>query len=477
MRVPSHRGRAALAILGLVAFATLSSRATAQDPPVERPRLHFLRQDEDYSDYARGLPTDADIFDEIHHLALSEDGDVWVGFGGSARLRYEIWDGFNFGAPAGAQDSDTFLLSRLLLHGDLHLGERYRVFVEGKSAQSSDRALVGGRRTIDVDTLDLQQLFVDAVVPIGEESTLRLRPGRQMLKFGRQRLVSPLPWGNTLRTWDGISARVEHRSWDATGFWSRFVPVEKYDSNSPDDDRPFGGVYATHTLDGPQSGFDVYWLYLGIPNASRNGTVGDEDRHTVGARGWRPLPCGSLTLEGEVAYQFGDVDGHALDAAMASFELSRPILEGRGRGWIGLDYASGDHSPGGSVQTFDPLFPLGHAYFGAIDAIGRQNLVAAMLGVSSSPGPRVTLSATAHAFWRADTSDAVYNAGGGVARVAGGSGEREIGQEIDLSVVIRVHRRLTTHIGYGHFFPGEFIRETGPEAPTDFVYVSLESSF
>ena len=34
---------------------------------------------------------------------------------------------------------------------------------------------------------------------------------------------------------------------------------------------------------------------------------------------------------------------------------------------------SGDDEPGGDVETFNQLFPLGHAYFGYIDLIGRQN--------------------------------------------------------------------------------------------------------
>ncbi|MFQ5445246.1 MAG: alginate export family protein, partial [Nitrospinales bacterium] len=79
------------------------------------------------------------------------------------------------------------------------------MFVEGKSALSEGRDLPGGRRTIDVDTIALQQAFIDFRFHLPRQTTLTLRPGRQALGFGKERLVSILPWGNTLRAWDGIS--------------------------------------------------------------------------------------------------------------------------------------------------------------------------------------------------------------------------------------------------------------------------------
>ena len=48
------------------------------------------------------------------------------------------------------------------------------------------------------------------------DSTLRLRPGRQMLSFGAQRLISPLPWANVWRSWEGLTALWRGGDWEIT---------------------------------------------------------------------------------------------------------------------------------------------------------------------------------------------------------------------------------------------------------------------
>ena len=49
----------------------------------------------------------------------------------------------------------------VLQHADVHVGEHIRVFGQFKSANSTDRDLQGGARTLDVDTAALQQAFAD----------------------------------------------------------------------------------------------------------------------------------------------------------------------------------------------------------------------------------------------------------------------------------------------------------------------------
>ena len=179
----------------------------------DRPKWKFLRFQEDWS-VMRNIPESerTDPFDAIKYIPLTEDGNFWVSFGGRARTRLENWSNFAFAEP----NDDTFLLTRLFLHSDIHLGKPIRIFLEGKNANVWGRELPGGARTLDVDELELQQAFFDVRVPIGDMGVLTFRGGRRELLKGKQRLVSPLPWGNTLRHWDGVSGildveRLEHR--------------------------------------------------------------------------------------------------------------------------------------------------------------------------------------------------------------------------------------------------------------------------
>lgn len=182
---------------------------------------------------------------------------------------------------------------------DIHTGRHLRWFAEMKSAFSTDRDLPGGRRTLDVDELDLQQAFVDIMLPVGEGGKLTLRPGRQMLLYGKQRLVSLLDWSNTMRTWQGFQGFLDFDNWKISGFWTQFVPVKKYEHNEADADEPFAGIYAAGMPGTAGLALDGYWLY-------RERKLLDDERHTVGGRIFGTIGQKRLDYDFEAAYQAGD---------------------------------------------------------------------------------------------------------------------------------------------------------------------------
>lgn len=460
--------------LVLLSPGLAAARAPQDDASSGRPAWSFLRQNEDWSAFTAEDPPE-DPFDPIKHVKLTDDGDVWVSFGGRVEARFEAWRDFGFGPPPGENFDDNFVVSRILLHADLHVGERLRAFVEGKSAQATDRDLPGGRRPLDMDTLDLQQGFVDFVVPF-DAGTLRLRPGRQMLSFGAQRLVSPLPWGNTLRTWDGVTAEWRSGAWSVTGLATAYVPVDKTEYNSPDDDITLFGVYATRAPQPGGHGLDLYALGNERPEVAVNGTAGDEERQTFGARGWGPLSA-RTDYEVEGAWQIGEVGDEDVEAWFLAAQTGwKPEgWAGAPRLWVGLDAASGDDDPGGGVGTFHQLFPLGHAYFGAIDAIGRQNILGASAGSKWIVDDATSVSVAGHAFRLMSADDALYDAGGAATRT--GFDSRDVGFEVDLLVDRKLGRHSAAYAGYSHFFAGEAIEETGPDEDIDFFYLGLRTTF
>ena len=54
---------------------------------------------------------------------------------------------------------------------------------------------------------------------------------------------------------------------------------------------------------------------------------------------------------------------------------------------------------------------------------------------------------------------------------------REVGQEIDLLLSYAYNRHLLLTLGYSHFFPGEFIKETGSDDAIDFLYAGIQLTF
>lgn len=457
-----------------VVFATGPVGADESAAPA-RPTTQFLRFNEDWSTFA-GHEGVAGL-DRLKYVALSDDGSVWASFGGHVRMRVENWNDFGFGGAG--QRSDTFLLTRIALHADVHVGDNIRVFAEGTSALSTDRDLPGAVRGLDMDTAEMQQLFVDVTVPVGE-GTLTVRTGRQQFLFGKQRLVSPLPWANTLRRWDGIAAILQVAGWSITGFYAQFVPVRKYEPNRVNSQQELWGVYATRKGRDDQPSLDVY--FLGLDNSDHvtfNMTTGSEDRYTVGGRLWGKCPKTGFDFDIEGAYQFGRVDNNDISAWMLALQVGYKLADwaGRPRVYAGFDYASGDDSAGGDVQTFNQVFPLGHAYLGYIDAIGRQNIIDLSTGVIFKPFEKTTVKMDGHFFWQADDNDAVYNAGGGVLRGPLAGADDFAGVEFDLLIKQKICSHVEALFGYSHFFAGGFIDDTGADKDIDFVYTQVQFTF
>jgi hypothetical protein len=458
-----------------------ASWSQTPDKTAAPPAYQVLRQNENWSilrDAAEGSPRDA--FDSIKYVPLSEDGSIWMSFGGQVRERFEIWRNFNFGQPPTAEDDDEFLLSRFFLHADFHAGEHFRAFVMGKSALVTDRELIGGRRTVDQDEADLQDAFVDLMTTVGDTKLL-LRSGRQEMAFGKQRLISPLDWANSRRTFDGFLASASRGTWTVSSFLTRPVAVDKYDFNEADNDTKFYGIYGAGKIC-RNTDLDLYALRLQHDASTFNGTSGDELRTTLGSRVAGPIGDSRFDYELEGAWQTGNVGSADIDASMVASQVG---YKPEGWAWspriyVGFDLSTGDASAGDNdVGTFNQLFPLGHEYNGYIDFLGRQNLVAAIAGVSIRPTEKFGADLRVHQFWRESDSDGVYGAGGAASGGFGGSvsNSKDIGTEVDLTGSYKVDRHHALQAGYGHFFAGDFVEDASPGDDVDFVFFAWAFTF
>lgn len=436
------------------------------------PAYQNLRYEEDPADYQ--APEQADFWDAAKYMALGETS--YLSLGGQARLRGEAWN--NFGYASG--NDDTFLLLRLRLHGDMQVGSWLRVFVEGKSALSSERDLPGGYRTLDVDTLDLQNGFIDLKIPAGEAGLLTLRGGRQELQYGSQRLVSPLDWANTRRTFDGVRLLFKGEGGAVDAFWTQPVAVDKYAFNERVDGQEFYGAFATTV--GLLAGWvsDLYYFGLDKDGAVFGEITGQEERHTLGARVKGAAGDSGFDLDLEGMAQFGDHADRDIEATALALQVGfkMPETVGTPRLYLGYDYASGDKNPDDdTLGTFNQLFPLGHAYLGYIDTVGRQNIIDFSQGMSMKASARTTVKLENHIFWRAEKADALYNAGGGVVRPGDPALSSEVGLNLDLTLKFALDRHTLLTGGYSHFFAGDFIKQSGSGEDIDFAYAAAQYTF
>jgi hypothetical protein len=456
------------------------------------PPYTALRWNEDYS-YLNDPAKRTDWLDPIKYIPIGDDPDTYLSLGGSARYRYEFFNNNNFGA--GPQDDDGFHLTRFLAHADLHLGKNLRGFVQLKSAMEDGRE--GGPRPIDSDEFDLQQAFVDLKLPmpLGDEgATVTFRGGRQDLAYGAQRLIGPLDWANTRRTFQGGKAILTFSKKHTLDlFVVHPVANENEEPNVGDRHTTFAGVYDTISLptwfgEKANTKLDLYGLALFVNRPGARVILPlagpDEDRYTVGAHlASNPKP---FDLDVELTYQFGTSGGGDISAWSIAAEVGYTLEDVplTPRLILGFDAASGDGDPTNpDNQTFNQLFPTAHPYFGYIDTIGRQNIVDLHGGAEvtllkeAKHARKLTFRVEQHVFWRQSDDDAAYNALGGVLRADLGSDAAYIGSETDLLLNWQIDRHWSAYAGYSHFFAGEFLKETGPSEDIDWVYAAVQYIF
>jgi hypothetical protein len=469
-----------------VSAQTVHANATAEQD-VKRPAFTDRRFDEDWSTL-RGvdLSQTGDLWDRVKFMPLDADEHVWLTLAGQVRGRGEYFHEFQFG-DSSPEQSNVYGLSRVRVSLDLHASEHFRVFVEGKSSLAANRRLTGGDNASFVDKADLQNGFVDVMVPLGDAGKLTLRGGRQELLFGVQRLVGPSDWTNIRRTFQGVSAIADIGTWTITPFWTELVIAATDTLNHASPGTKLWGVYAVGAVPKTKTvKSDLYWLDADNATATFNGTSGRERRHTLGGRLWRAPGApgggatGSTDFDLEVAGQFGTLGGEDIRAWMisanAGHRFAVPLAP---RLFAGLDIASGDATPGGRVGTFNQLFPTNHTYFGTMDYIGRPNTLSPNIGITLQPDSRkrLTIVATQFLFWRSSVHDALYNNSGGVFRAGIGTTARYVGAETDLLATYHFNRHLLGYASYNHFVPGAFIRATGPAQGSDYAYAAAQFTF
>jgi hypothetical protein len=403
--------------------------------------------------------------------ALGDDG--FLSLGGEVRLRYDYDESPAWGQDP--QDPHGGFLQRYLLHADLHLGERVRVFTQLRSALEDGRA--GPPSPIEKGELEMQQAFAD--VGVLEGGALTLRMGRQELSLGSERLVSVREGPTIRRRFDGLRGIVHAEGWDVSAL--ALYPAQNEPGVFEDDtdtDQSLFGLYAVSPELGlPGMRWDLYYLGYRNEHAAYAQGAGKEKRHSLGVRAWGRHADWDWNGEGIV--QVGRFDGADLMAWTVATDTGYTISDASWAPRLGVsaNVASGDRDRGDrDLETFNPLFPRG-TYFDALGLLGPRNFVNLHPSVTAAPRPDVTLIADVDFFWRLSRDDGVYDPAGNLLRDGTGSKERYVSTLISAEADWQATEHFLFTVVYTHVVPGEFIRETGPHAQTDFIELTARVLF
>jgi len=406
--------------------------------------------------------TQHDFLDPLKRVHM---GSWLFSTGGEVRDRYATIQNaalYNKKPQAGADDS--FNLFRLRAYGDLWYLDRFRVFVEFASANSSPQAIPPN--TTDIAQNDFQNLFIEGKIWSVGDKRVYARVGRQELLFGSQRTISPSDWANVRRTFQGVRGYYRDDKIEEDAFVVNPVAPSTNTISSIDDKQLFAGNWFKYRFTKDTS-VDLYYLYLTNTNAGvakgEYKAAGAFDVHTLGTRfvgqqdqflwdfegalqlgGWANQSIYSGMYVGGLGYWFENV-------------WSKPTF------WAYYDYASGDPSPGATNihRTYFPLFPFGHSYFAGLDAFGRANLKDFHLELGMFPTNWMRFTAGYHVLYLDQSKDALYSSTGSVVRqdLTGRSGTN-VGTALNGVLQFHIDNHQIVLVNYAHLFAGDFIRGT-----------------
>ncbi len=396
--------------------------------------------------------------------------------GGEARVRFHSENNHR-GLGLTGRD-DRFWLTRVRAFANYRVTENIRVYAEYLYADSGGETF--NNRPIEENRGELQNALVDLQLT----ERLSTRIGRQELLYSAQRLVSPLDWANTRRTFDGVRGIYKGDTWTLDGFFVHPVRrtaafEDKIDKTNNDID--FWGIYATS--DKYEIGL-VEGYYLGLKHDILN-----FDFHTFGKRISGTSDRGIMyDLEG--GFQVGEnSNGSSHGAFFSTTGLGKKLSictrcgEWNPIVWFFYDYASGEkdfNQVGVGDDGFHHQFPLAHKYNGFMDLFGRRNLhdINAQF-ITPILGSKVKLLLWYHYFRLAERTTP-YNVNMTPFNTVAAAGSRDLGHEIDVLFNINLNPRNNVLVGYSFFSAGDYY-DTTPGVPTnadaDFFYMQYQTRF
>ncbi len=461
------------AVLFLGSAFLLPGRPAFAGEIVSPPPYDSSRYLEDYR-YLKDPAQRTDFWDQLKYIPLDETGTVYLSFGGETRQHYESIRNENWGATV--EDNNGWYLQRYLLHADLHVGDRFRVFSQIQSGIETGRS--GGPRGVDEDRLDIHQLFVDFSPQALKNSNFKMRVGRQEFIFGSRRFINYRERPNLRLSHDAVQIMAEAGRTKFTGFAGRLVQIDRdYFDNNSGNENSFWGLYSVTDVTWffPQK-VDLYYIGLNREQARFDQGTANEVRHSIGTRLFGKH--GALDYNFELMFQFGSFGDSTISAYAIVSDTGytwRLGADSKIRFSLRADIYSGDDDPNNAdLNAFNPFFPKGkHISQLAATGLINQRDLHPKLNIQFNKHWFLTLST--EFIWRDSLDDGIYSIANGLLRTGQTSRARYVGTQPEVELKWQVDRHLDIKGIFVFFDAGPFLRETPPG--NDIIYLGTMATY
>ncbi len=400
---------------------------------------------------------------------------TWLIFSGEYRIRPEDHTAYNFTRAA----DDGFVLSRLRLNLEATPVSWLLIFGQAQDAEAI--SIEAGHVTSSLkDVFDLRQAYLEFHNKPG--GWVRVRIGRQELRFGAERLVGVSDWTNVTRVFDAVRVTLGTPTAHVDLFTSAVVVDHPTSFDAHPGGLIFHGIYGSLSHVVPKATVEPYVFWKALPVVkSEDGLSGTESLFTYGFRLIGKLPSG-FDYATEAARQGGHLSTDSIEAwggyGVLGYTPAKVLLKPRFS--MQYDFASGDKIlKDGVTGTFDQLYPSNHDVFGLVDLLGWRNIRQFRAGVEAKPFTKLTLKFNYRDLHLASRHDGLYGSTGTVIIKVptGGALNTSIGNEADISFTSDIRKDIGIGAGYGHLFPGQFLIQNSPGSSTSIAYSFVTVKF
>jgi hypothetical protein len=422
-------------------------------------------------------PTAADSDDPSWLFPIAKLDEVlpsWFHIGGEYRDRLEGPIGTGF-----ANTSDFYVLDRLRVKVRIQPKDWLEFFGEVQDSRIFFNHHIPNANPFE-DSWTLWQAF--AQVGSSTSGWVDALAGRQVLRFGDERVIGPSEWLNVGRTFDVARVDLHHPGYEVSVFASSVVPGSNNDLHNAIPGNNFYGIYGSFKNIIPRATFEPYVLWrlasgnFGLPETVGRGHL---DEVTIGLH-VKGTFSPDFDYDAEFDGQKGSLGASSIGAWAGYAALGKTFtkIAAAPRIYIEGNYASGTKNPAGrDWNTFDQLYPSNHDKYGFTDQVGRRNLVQFRVGVEENVTKKWILKQAFEGFWLATSHDNFYASSGAIAVAAHPGASRHIGNELDLVAEYQFNKGLSFGFGYARLFAGQFLKTTTPGNDYSYPYAYLEYNF
>jgi hypothetical protein len=407
-------------------------------------------------------------------IKLNRSLPSWIRIGGEYRGRIEGPTGIGFTGT-----DDFYFLDRLRVKLGIKPKDWLLFFGEVQDARIFFNHHIANANPYE-DKWTLWQAYPQ--VGNSETGWVDALAGRQVLRFGDERVIGPSEWLNVGRTFNVARVDLHHPGYGVSVFASSVVPGDNSDLHNALPGNNLYGVYGSFQNIVPKADFEPYVLWRVAPsNAELPETLnrGHLNEVTIGLHWKGDLPA-DFNYDTEFDGQTGSLGASSISAWAGYASVGKTFRTVAAVPHIFLEgnYASGTKNPNRHEwNTFDELYPSNHDKLGFADLVGRRNLVHFRTGVEEEPTKKWKLKQQFEGYWLATSNDNYYASSGAIAVAAHPGASRHIGNEFDMVAEYEVNKGLNFGFGYARMFAGQFLDTTTRGHDYSYPYAYFEYNF